>query len=229
MLKFLFIPLLLISCSKKNQPVSGQSQKLVEMTKSPCFGFCPVYRLVVFQDGLMRLEAKQNMKISGMFIKQLSTSEFHTLKTGMEKLKWEEFKEEYREPVADAPTTELTYFKSDFQKKIFTNFLFPAPLQTLTEELNQFALSENWNTWVDPRVRTEFIVLLKDGFSLSGLLREYNENELTMVKRLDPANGQYWLVAAMLIPGEENIFLAKLKKEPGVNDVQFNKSLDTDR
>jgi len=229
MLRILIFLLIAGGCSKKIHSVTGQTQKLLEMSKSPCFGFCPVYHLVVFENGLMRLSAKQNMKISGIYTKQLSAGEIKEIKSGLEKMKLSEYKDEYREPVADAPSTEIIYYKDKAMKKIVTNFLFPEPLQNLTDELNQHTQSENWVIWTDLRVRTELIVLLQDGVALSGLLPNYRENELMMVKRLDPASANYWLLSALVNPGEENVLLTKLKREPGVKEVQFNRPLDTNR
>ena len=229
MLRIFIILLIAGGCSKKIQSVTGQNQKLLEMSKSPCFGFCPVYHLVVFEDGLMRLTAKQNMKISGTYTKQLSTAEIKAIKSRLDKMKLLEFQDEYREPVADAPSTELLYYKDKTMKKIVTNFLFPEPLQNLTEELNHHTQSENWVIWTDPRIRTEFIVLLHEGVALSGLLPNYRENELMMVKRLDPVTTSYWLLSALVNPGEENLLLSKLKKEPGVKEAQLNRSLDNNR
>lgn len=221
--------MVITSCSKKSQPGIADGRKLVEMTKSPCFGFCPVYHLVIYDNGMMRLTAKQNMKISGTYSKQLNPAQLNTIKSGLEKMKLAEYQDEYREPVADAPSTEVIYYTDKTMKKIFTNFIFPEPLQKMTDELNQQALSENWLPWTDPRIRTEFIVLLQEGVSLSGILTGYREYELMMVKRLDSVNRYYWLLSAMVNPGEESTLLNKLKKDPGIKEVQFNRSLDTNR
>lgn len=229
MLKFMIFIMAITSCSKKAQPGTSDARKLVEMSKSPCFGFCPVYHLVIYENGMMRLNAKQNMKITGTYSKQLNPAQLNTIKSGLEKMKLEAYQDEYREPVADAPSTEVIYYADNTMKKIFTNFIFPEPLQKMTDDLNQHALSENWLPWTDPRIRNEFIVLLQDGISLSGILTGYREYELMMVKRLDPANRNYWLLSAMVNPGEESILLNKLKNDPGIKEVQLNRSLDTNR
>lgn len=229
MLRILILILFIPGCSKKAQSVAGQHTKMIEMSKSPCFGFCPVYQLVIYQDGMMRIMAKQNMKISGSYTKQLTPAQLNSIKSGLDQLKLDQYQDEYREPVADAPSTELIFYKDQAGKKIFTNFLFPEPLQKIADELNQHAVSEHWTKWTDPRVRQEFIILLEDNVSLSTVLSGYSDYELELVKRLDPGTSKYYLIRGLVLPGEEGLLLKKLKKDPSVREAQLNASLDLNR
>ena len=83
----LLLSFLAFQCSTKQLSLSNPDDKLVEMSKSPCFGYCPTYELIIFQNGIMKLNAKQNMKKNGMFTKQLSKNELKKLKKELADLK----------------------------------------------------------------------------------------------------------------------------------------------
>lgn len=218
-----------MACSRKTPYVAAQGEKLIEMEKSPCFGLCPVYRLTVYRDGGMKINAKQNMKISGIHTLKLDKSEIKSLRTRLEKMGLEKYKEEYREPVADAPSTEVLYFTDGQPKRIFTNFIFPEALQKITDELDQKVMGEGWVKWIDQRIKQEYILLLKEGVSLSGILQKFSDQEMMLVRRLDPATHQYWLVSCLVMPGEEKALLERIRKDPEVKEVQENRQLEERR
>lgn len=218
-----------MACTRKTQSAAAQGEKLIEMDKSPCFGLCPVYRLTVYRDGSMKVNAKQNMKISGIHTRQLDKSEIKSLRTRLEKMGLEKYKEEYREPIADAPSTEVRYFIDGRPKKIFTNYIFPEPLQKITDELDQKVIGEGWVKWIDLRIKQDYILLLEEGVSLSGILEKFSEQEMMLVRRLDPATGQYWLVSCMVMPGEEKALMEQIRKDPEVKEVQENRQLEERR
>ncbi|HNR08536.1 MAG TPA: DUF6438 domain-containing protein [Saprospiraceae bacterium] len=224
----LMLPLMVmaITCTRKTQSAAAQGEKLIEMDKSPCFGLCPVYRLTVYRDGLMKMDAKQNMKISGLHTLQLNKADIASLRSKLEKMGLEKYQEEYREPVADAPSTELRYYIDGKPKRIFTNFIFPAPLQKITEELDQWAMGENWAKWIDPRIKKEFILLLEEGVPLSNILQKFSEQDMMPVRRLDPATRQYWLVTCLVMPGEEKSLMEQLRKDAEIREVQENRTLE---
>lgn len=218
-----------IACTRKIPSAAAQGEKLIEMEKSPCFGLCPVYHLTVYRNGSMKVHAKQNMKISGIHTLQLGKSEFKSLRTRLEKMGLEKYQDEYREPVADAPSTEVRYFIDGRPKKIFTNFIFPEPLQKITDELDQKATGEGWVKWIDQRIKQEYILLLEEGASLSNILEKFGEHEMMLVRRLDPATRQYWLVSCMVMPGEEKAMMEQIRKDPEVKEVQENRQLEERR
>ena len=218
--------LLISQCSTKQLSLANPTDKLVEMSKSPCFGYCPTYELIIFQNGSMKLHAKQNMKKNGVFTKQLSKSELNSLKKELEGLHLETYKDEYKEAIADASSTRLTYYNNEVKKSIFTNFNFPEPLQKFVTALDTLATDGIWLPYIDLRISQEYIVQLKESSTLHNFLVRYKEQELIPIRKLDPVSGQYWLVSAKILPEQKDKFLNLLKKDIDLLSAQGNKEVE---
>lgn len=228
-MKYLFIVfacVISIHCSTQKSSAKGKSDKLIEMSKSPCFGYCPTYDLTIHQDGLMKLNAKQNMKVNGILTKKLDKKKLADLKKQLEKLKLAEYKDEYKEPVADAPSTKIIYYNGQIIKSIYTNFQYPAPLQKFSDYLDSLTLEEGWIHFTDVRLNQEYILLLQEGKVLYDVIKKYESYELVPVKKLDQASGQYWLMSAKVSESDKNILLSKLKSDPFIKTAQFNKEVE---
>ncbi|MFZ1714256.1 MAG: DUF6438 domain-containing protein [Saprospiraceae bacterium] len=229
MKQFIIISLVwssLMQCSPKKVLVSTPGAKLFEMSKSPCFGYCPVYNVTIYQSGIMKLHAKQNMNINGMYTYQLTKVELKEIKSTLKDLNLAAFRDEYREPIADAPSTEIIYFGENPEKKIFTNYQYPGALQRFADRIDSMALSYHWEKLVENRTKTEFILQLEPGMTIADVLQKYNAYEMMLGKRLDPATNQYWTVTAMIEPGTTNAFIKMLSDDPAIQQAQLNKSLD---
>lgn len=217
----------LLECSNKKLTLNQPGDKLFEMTKSPCFGRCPVYTVTVYHSGQMILDAKDNLPWKGKYSSQMTPSELKTFKAKLKSLSIHGYKDEYREPIADAPSTTLTYYEGDSSKKIFTNFLYPDSLQSFTEQLNiMVTKNESWKEVIDQREIIEYLILLKPEAKLSEILQRYQDHEMMMVKRLDPAINQYWLVTAKINQGETETFLKALRDDKDIQSAQLNKTLE---
>ena len=222
---FICILLLILACTKKIVP-STSGGKLLQMDKSPCFGYCPVYQLTVFDNGLLSLHAQQNLKDPGTYRYQMTKSELKQFKAQLAKLNLSTYKDEYREPIADAPSTTLTYY-SDPIKKIYTNFQYPDLLQKFTDSLDHMVINSSWEKFIDLRQKKEFIIHLKEGKTISGVLQRFSEYDLMLGKRLDPASSQLWMVTAQVLPQDEDGLLKKLKLDVDIKEAQTNKKLET--
>lgn len=226
-LLYLSICLASVQCATKKLTLTQPGDILFEMSKSPCFGKCPVYAVTIFQSGAMQLNAKENMEFSGKYTLQMSATKLKAFKAKLKGLDLLSLRNEYREPIADAPATHIVYHEGDSIKKIFTNFLYPDSLQHFTEELDRMVQSGNWTKVMDHRVLQEYIIQLKQDARLSEILQRYATYELMLGKRLDPATNQYWVVTAKVNPGESDQFLNILKSDKDIQTAQTNKALET--
>ena len=214
-------------CSNKKLVVNQPGDKLFEMSKSPCFGRCPIYTVTVYQNGIMTLVAKDNMELKGKYTDTLTKSQLKDFKSKLKALRIKELNDEYREPIADAPATTVTYFEGADSKKIFTNFRYPDALQVFTEQLNDMvANTPAWTIVEDKTIKQEYLILLKPDAKLSEVLQRYQDYELTLGRRLDPATSQYWLVIAKVMPGSIDALLKTLQSDKDIQSAQTNKSLE---
>ena len=80
--------------------------------------------------------------------------------------------------------------------------------------------------YIDNRTTQEYLIQLKEAKTLHDFLIRYKEQELMPIRKLDPANGQYWLVSAKIIPDQKDKFLSLLKKDTALQSAQLNKSVE---
>jgi hypothetical protein len=216
-----------VQCATKKLSLTQHNDKLFEMSKSPCFGKCPVYTVTVFQNGSMQLTAKENMTLKGKYTLQMSQPELNSFKAKLKSLNLLTLRNEYREPIADAPATHIVYSEGDSTKKIFTNFLFPDSLQNFTEQLDKMVQAGRWTQVIDHRILQEYIIQLKQEARLAEILQRYTSYEMTLVRRLDPATNQYWVLSARVDPGSSDQLLSLLKSDKDIQSAQTNKSLES--
>lgn len=136
----------LLSCnSSKNQAGSNSSNtELITMEKTICFGSCPVYQIVIFEDGAMHLSGRQNMELIGEFRAQLSKKELDELANAFENAQFFEFESQYTASVTDLPTTYISYTRGGETKKIMDYYGAPAELRRLEKLVETLLETKNW-------------------------------------------------------------------------------------
>ncbi len=220
----------LTECSTKKLTADKETDILFEMSKTPCFGYCPVYDLAIYQNGLMKLNAKNNLTLSGNYIQTLSKSNMKRLKADLKNLNLLSMNDEYKESVADAPGTKITYHEGEKVKAIITNFQFPAALQKFTDSLDDLVVnSVHWEKYQDNRQKQEYIIELRDGSKLSELLKRYDKYNLMLGKRLNPNSNLSWVVSALVENSEVDILLDALRNDSSIQNAQLNRAVDTNR
>jgi hypothetical protein len=116
----------------------------VEMSKTVCFGSCPVYNISIKGNGAARYEGIRFVKKEGNFGKKFSAQETNALFNAFEKSDFWSFQDEYTEEVTDLPTTFLTFRHKGKEKKIRMYFGYPEELETLAGYVAKMAESEGW-------------------------------------------------------------------------------------
>ena len=70
-----------LSCNNSKKAMEEETDiaklnKLFEMKKNPCFGKCPAYKLVIYENGLVSFDGKRFVTKMGMYTKKLTKREF---------------------------------------------------------------------------------------------------------------------------------------------------------
>lgn len=124
--KFVFSILLsfalITSC--KNSQINHNfkdSDLIVSLERTPCFGKCPIYLISVDQNGVVRYDAKKFCDTTGVFCFKLNKSEFKMLKNMVNDVNFSSISEKYPEntvvPV-DLPSIRLNLVQKNLQKQV---------------------------------------------------------------------------------------------------------------
>lgn len=147
-----FIPCLLIvltfACaSKKNKKTSASREfenTTIEMSKSACFGPCPIYNITLNEKGEVSYNGKQHVDKIGKYRKQITPEEALTIIKAFNADFWA-FENEYTAAVTDMPTTTVTFTVDKKTKTVIDYFGAPAKLKELEKLLQNIAESpDGW-------------------------------------------------------------------------------------
>ncbi|HRI59377.1 MAG TPA: DUF6438 domain-containing protein [Saprospiraceae bacterium] len=216
-------------CKKKSS--GGDMTNLVSLETGPCFGFCPVFRLEVLNNGLVRYEGKKFVEKMGTDSFRLTEPELKQLKTKVKEVNLWQYPDMIKTDVMDAPFAVLTVYQDGTGKSVRGSIDRPTPLLELEGLLKDLAeahgiqVKRGVNPNTPPAGTTkEVIVKLKPDVNAGNWVNQFTEFKLRLVRRISTENT--WLVAYDPKQIEEKTLIDLLKDMDGVVDVQTNKPVE---
>lgn len=125
-------------------PSNTADDTLLLYAKTPCFGACPTFRLIVKMNGDIRYEGQKNVTHLGTFQGHWTKEQLTALDEEMKKINFYGFQTNYDNPVVtDLPTMYVGYTKGNDLHKIKCRVQYPNELKNLSKWLdNQINTSE---------------------------------------------------------------------------------------
>ncbi|GAB4489670.1 MAG: hypothetical protein OHK0019_07570 [Saprospiraceae bacterium] len=229
-LLFLLVSLSVVSSAEKCQKKPSKEDKtgLVSLETGPCFGFCPVFKMDVLKNGLVRYEGLRFVEKMGKDSFKLTDAELKQLKTKVKEVNLWQYPDMIKTDVVDAPFAILTAYEGEKSKIVRGSIDRPAPLLELEDflkdlgEAHGLQLKRGVNPNSPPAgVSKEIIVKLKPELNAGNWVNQFTEFKLRLVRRIATEN--IWLVAFDPKQIEEKTLIDVLKDMDGVLDVQTNK------
>jgi len=129
-------------------PASQKEDTLLWYSKTPCFGACPTFSLLVKMNGQLLYQGKQHVEKIGEFTGQWSADQLKALEMEMKKIQFYQFQKIYDDnKVTDLPSFYIGYTRGDDLYKIKCRYHYPNELKSLTQwidgQLAQTALILN--------------------------------------------------------------------------------------
>ncbi|MDX1938966.1 MAG: DUF6438 domain-containing protein [Saprospiraceae bacterium] len=206
--------------------------KVIEMSKSPCYGRCPVFTFSIYENGVASFKGDRYTERIGLWVKQFSKDELEEMLSAFRVANLWQFNNVYRGEYYDAPTVTITYYEEGDVKTIVGKDGRPYQVLELEAMLDNAARSEGWqqitgdNHGFPPNVITnEIIVELKEGRDGKMWIRQYRRYEMEIVERISPT-GNYWLVRYNAEATAPEEMLEKVRNDVEVMGAEFNKKLN---
>ncbi|HET6245257.1 MAG: hypothetical protein H0V01_11620 [Bacteroidetes bacterium] len=98
----------------------GNDTIFATMEKTPCYGTCPVYKLMIFKSGLAIYQGIRNVDKTGRFLVYFSLEEMKEIENKANEINYFKLKDEYDSPVTDFPTT-ITSLRINGKVKVVSN------------------------------------------------------------------------------------------------------------
>jgi hypothetical protein len=225
----LFISLTLMSAEKcKKKSSGGDTSNLIGLETGPCFGYCPVFKLDVLNNGLVRYEGLRFVEKEGQDSFKLTETELKQLKTKVKEVNLWQYPDMIKTDVVDAPFATLTAYEAGKSKRVRGSIDRPAPLLELEgllkdlTEAHGIQVKRGVNPNTPPAgTQQEVIVKLKPDVNAGNWINQFTEFKLRLVRRISAEN--MWLVAFDPKQIEEKTLIDLLKDTEGVVEVQANK------
>lgn len=208
--------------------------------QGPCFGRCPVYKLSLYQNGLLLYEGERFTDKEGTWYKLLGRTEVAALLDSFTALDLSRFPASFPSRIPDAATIQLSFTTLPDGKRLATAFKEEAPedLLRMAERMRSLAASGGFRQYVDT-IRTgenligqpivvekeEIIVHLKPETNPEAWVVKYARQKASIKEKLTP-NGSYYvvLVRPATISIEELIDL--MRQDEAVISAQRNQQLN---
>ncbi len=176
----------------------GELDKLVEMSKGPCFGFCPVYTVTVYTNGVVTYFGERNTNRQGTHLRILEKNQLVALKKQLEKANLWQYQDLYKGRIPDLQAVTITYWEEGDFKTIVGKDGRPEPVVKIESVLEQIANSGKWKR-IDGEEEAEepideIIIQFVEGVNRKEWIRKYAKQDGKIVKQLAP-NSLYWLVS----------------------------------
>lgn len=138
---YLIVFFLLVSCASQ-KPTAAKL--LVEIQKTSCMGPCPVYKLQVFDNGIVNFVGESDVEMIGEYVATLTKEQLEELTTKFTEIDFFELQDKYVKRTSDFPTTYLTYVDGDRTKKIMDYYGAPDELKELENFIDSYRQSLDW-------------------------------------------------------------------------------------
>ncbi len=207
--------------------------KVVEMSKSPCAGHCPVFTMIIYKEGIVSYKGEQFTEKRGLYVKKLAKPELDALLSEFSKSNLWQFKNAYRSEFYDAQTVSITYWEEGDSKTIIGKDNRPQKVLDLEKMLDELANADGWeqrgrgdDNYGLPKefIANQLIVQLKPGIDTKRWLRKYYLQEMELVESIS-SDSNYWLFSFNPENKHPQMMLDMVRNDSDVINAEFNKRL----
>lgn len=217
------------ACLDATKPLKvKESQKVIEMSKSPCFGDCPVYDVTIYETGIATFKGIRNTDRMGLFVKKIGQDKIQQIINKCVAANLWQFEEVYKSNIADLPSVSITYYEGKNKKTIAGKRERPVQVLEIEQMLDDIASSSDWELVEDPpsdlppgTKADELVVKLNRTVEALAWSKRYNKEAVILKKALS-ADKTFWLISfdEKIISLQEMMDL--LRQDPDVFSVQYN-------
>jgi hypothetical protein len=111
--------------------VQNISQQIFALELTPCYGTCPSYKVVIFENDSLSYEGMRHVAKEGIISKQLPKGTVNQLVEKFRSANFFKFQNQYTSNMSDFPTTYISFTDKGITKKIMDYYKAPESLRQL--------------------------------------------------------------------------------------------------
>jgi len=122
----------------------SDSNVVITLERTLCFGACPAYKITIYRNGLVRYLGNSYVKVTGEQSGRISTDTLALLVRTLCETNFFDFKDRYEESITDLPTTITSLAINGKTKVVVDYFGAPESLHRLESQIDDVAVTEHW-------------------------------------------------------------------------------------
>lgn len=107
------------------QNEQGDISLFASISKSPCYGTCPVYEMKIYSDGTVEYEGKRNVERIGKYSATISEEQMQKFITVANEINYFKLEDKYDSPITDVPSTTTTLTVNGSTKSVYRRADYP--------------------------------------------------------------------------------------------------------
>ena len=191
---------LLIQCATKKQIPLPPDAMMVSLATHGCRGYCPVFQIIIKQNGNCSYIPEQYCAISEPKDFRLSQAEYDLVSAKYKAIPYRKYPSYIESTIADAPGATLTFHERDSAYSITGTIDRPKSLLDLENTIRDIALAHGIDTRkaydpteIAPANASELLVLLKEEINAGNWIAQIQVGNPRLVRRIPPNNA--WILS----------------------------------
>ncbi len=225
-----------LSCTPTLDLSDDELAEVIEMEKTPCYQQCPVFKMTLYENGIVKYEGESYVDKEGLWSKKMNINDLRKLAKKFRDSNFFELEDVYRSEIPDQQTVTITFHDNGSSKTVIGKADGrPDIVLELQAQLDEIADSpegwkevfteENPNMLSDGTITNEIVVQLVNGINVDDWINRYAQSEARLVESLS-SSGRYWLITFNSSSIDPDLLLENIRNDPDVIGAEFNMQLD---
>ena len=229
-LLMIFSATLLNSCGSTANADLSRLDTIIEMSKGPCYGRCPVFTLTVYENSIASYEGERYTDRLGTYVKKLEKGQMERLLGEFKRANVWQFRDSYRGRIPDMQSVTITYREGNKKKTITGKEIRPNAVKWLETQLDQLAQSEGWILKEAPQdnvpdylIPDQLLVELEGGSDPEEWAKKFAQADMLFERPLNDSG--FWIFSyndELITPDQ---MLEQIRMDEEVISAEFNKRI----
>jgi len=215
-----------------------QLPKVLEYSKSPCYGFCPHFDMTIYEGGWTIFEGKQHTAKQGIAILKLEKQQLDQMMQQCQEADIWSAEASYGMRIQDLPTTTVHLFEGKKDKTVQWRMRHPERLKQLDGQLMAFITGQGWvapreevakdraSNREEVKIDNELIIQLRDKLEGTVWVEKYKEYGMHLKKPISKLANMYLFVYDTKLISADKM-LEIIQADEKVARAEFNKRLQS--
>ena len=112
--------------------------------RSPCFGTCPTYKMVIYDDGFVELEGTAHIDMIGKYTGKLTEAQVQNFRIRAQRTGFMDMKDSYDGAISDVPSATSTIVLDGVRKSVYRRFDYPRAILQFEALFDELLESQKW-------------------------------------------------------------------------------------